>query len=127
MAIIGRTTVNESSEAGSVSGGLTGDEYMTLVRSKDVSARVAAAGRFDAPLGALIAFTQDSKTEVRVAVATNPGIGRTATVIAQLSDDKSIEVVRALIDNPAVPHETIEKIAADGPRLAREYAQARLI
>lgn len=124
MAIIGRTT--DSPVAGVASGALTGDEYMILVRSKDVSARVAAAGRFDAPLGALIAFTQDSKTEVRVAVAANPGIGRTSTVISQLSEDKSIEVVRALIDNPAVPHETVEKIAADGSRSAREYAQAHL-
>jgi hypothetical protein len=126
MAITGRTTVTDSPEARAASGELTGDEYMNLVRSKDVSARIAAASRPDAPLGALIAFTQDQKPEVRTAVASNPGIGRTTTVIARLSDDKSIDVVRALIDNPAVPHEAIEKIAADGPRAARSYAQARL-
>lgn len=127
MAIIGRTTVTDSPETRAASGELTGDEYMDLVRSKDVSARVAAAGRADAPLGALIAFTQDPKPEVRAAVASNPGIGRTTTVIARLADDKNIDVVRALIDNPSVPHEAVEKIAADGPKAARGYAQARLV
>ena len=125
MAIIGRT-VTDGPEARASSGELTGDEYMDLVKSKDVSARVAAAGRADAPLGALIAFAQDPKTEVRVAVASNPGIGRTTTVIAHLADDKSMDVVRALVDNPGVPHEAIEKIAADGPKAVRAYAQSRL-
>lgn len=126
MAIIGRQTVTDGTEARAASGTLTGDEYMDFVRSKDVSARVAAAGRADAPLGALIAFTQDSKSEVRAAVASNPGIGRTTTVITRLADDKSMDVLRALIDNPSVPHEALEKIAADGPKAARSYALARL-
>lgn len=125
MAIIGRTSV-DGPEARAASGELTGDEYMDIVQSKDVAARVAAAGRPDAPLGALIAFTQDPKQEVRAAVASNPGIGRTTTVIAQLAEDKSIDVVKALVDNPAVPHETVEKIAADGSKAARAYAQEKL-
>ncbi len=125
MAIVGRTSVG-GPEARAASGELSGDEYMELVQSKDVSARVAAAGRADAPLGALIAFTQDPKPEVRASVASNPGIGRTTTVIATLSEDKSIDVVKALIDNPAVPHEAVEKIAADGAKAARTYAQKHL-
>lgn len=125
MAIDGRTAL-EGTEEHVASGELTSDEYMVLVQSKDVSARAAAASRSDAPLGALIAFTQDPKPEVRAAVASNPGIGRTTTVVARLAEDKSLDVVKALIDNPAVSHETVEKIATDGARAARAYAQERL-
>ena len=118
--------INDGPETRAVGGDLSGDEYMALVQSKDLSARIAAAGRLDAPMGALIAFAQDSKAEVRVAVASNPGIGRTTTVIAHLASDKNSEVVKALVDNDLVPREAVEKIATDGPRAVRDYARARL-
>ncbi len=126
MAVIDRTTASNGQEAKAAAGDLTGDEYMALVRSKDVSARVAAASRVEAPLGALLAFAQDSKTEVRIAVASNHGIGRTTTVIAHLADDKNTDVVRALVDNPTVPRELIEKVALTGPKALRPYARQRL-
>lgn len=109
-----------------VDGELSGDDYMALVNAKDTAARVAAAGREDAPLGALIAFTMDKKSEVRAAVAANPGIGRATTVASALADDKSIDVLSALIDNPAVGRSIIERIAADGPKAARSRASVRL-
>jgi hypothetical protein len=126
MAIIGRTTTNIGPEGKATSGDLSGDEYMVLVRSKDVSARVAAASRVEAPLGALLAFAQDARAEVRMAVASNHGIGRTTTVIAHLADDKNVDVVRALVDNPTVPRDAIEKVALSGPKVLRTYARERL-
>jgi len=126
MAIIGRTSTNIGPEGKASAGDLSGDEYMVLVRSKDVSARVAAASRVEAPLGALLAFAQDARAEVRMAVASNHGIGRTTTVIAHLADDKNIDVVRALVDNPTVPRDAIEKVALSGPKVLRTYARERL-
>jgi hypothetical protein len=126
MAIIGRTKEGDTPEARVTSGDLSGDEYMALVRSKDVAARIAAAGRIDAPLGALLAFAQDVKPEVRVAVASNPGIGRTTTVIAHLANDRNADVVRALVDNPEVPREAVEQIANGGLRAVRDYARSKL-
>lgn len=126
MAIMGRTVTSEGPEARASDGDLTGDEYMALVTSKDVAARAAAAGRLDAPLGALLAFAQDAKVEVRMAVASNLGIGRTTTVIAHLSGDKSADVVRALIDNPEVSEDAVGRIAENGPRAVREYARTKL-
>lgn len=127
MAFMTRTTTTDSPESRAAAGDLTGDDYMAIVQSKDVAARVAAAGRIDAPLGALLAFAQDSKTEVRIAVASNQGIGRTTTVIAHIAADKNVDVVRALIDNPSVSIAVLEGIAVSGPRAVRDLARERAL
>jgi hypothetical protein len=126
MAIIGRTTTDgvESRVEDSL---LTGDDFMSLVSSKDSAARAAAAARDDAPMGALLAFAQDPKVEVRVAVASNPGIGRAASIAETLAQDKSADVARALVENPAVGRPTIARIADVGPRSVRPLAQGRLL
>jgi hypothetical protein len=126
MAVVEQTTGSNDADAAPEATILTGDDYMARVQSKDVAARIDAASRVDAPLGALLAFAQDSKVEVRIAVASNPGIGRTTTVMAHLADDKSPEVVRALVDNPTVTRDVIEKVAVSGPKTVRPHAQERL-
>ncbi len=113
-------------EQRAASGELTGDEFMALVNSRDVRARVAAASRVDAPLGVLVSFAQDRKTEVRVAVAGNSAIGSATAVQSILAEDRSADVARALIRNDDVARAAIELIAQDGPRAARSEASARL-
>ena len=98
MAIIGRTTT-DGPETRALGGALTGEDYMSLVASKDVSARAAAAARDDAPLGALLAFAQD----------------------------KNADVARALVANSAVHLAAIARIADVGPRAVRALAQGRLL
>lgn len=125
MAIIGRTA-KDGPESRVANGALTGEDYMTLVASKDVSARAAAAARADAPLGALLAFAQDAKVEVRVAVASNPSIGRAASIAETLAQDKSADVARALVQNMSVGRAPISRIADLGPRGVRSLARERL-
>ena len=126
MAIIGRTTT-DGPESRVLDGVLTGEDYMSLVVSKDTSARAAAAARGDAPLGALLAFAQDPKVEVRVAVASNPAIGRATSIAETLAQDKSADVARALVENSAVHLSVIARIADVGPRAVRALAQGRLL
>lgn len=126
MAIIGRTTT-DGPESRVADGLLTGDDFMSLVASKDASARAAAAARGDAPMGALLAFAQDPKVEVRVAVASNPGIGRAESIAETLAQDKSAEVARALVRNSSVGLSAIARIADVGPRSVRSLAQGRLL
>jgi hypothetical protein len=125
MAITGSMATDrvESRVAG---GPLTGDDFMSLVSSKDPSARAAAAARDDAPMGALLAFAQDPKVEVRVAVASNPAIGRAGSIAETLSQDKSADVARALVENHSVGLAAIARIADVGPRSVRPLAQGRL-
>jgi len=108
-------------------GDLSGEEFMTLVQSRDVTARIAAAGREDAPLGVLVSFAQDRKTEVRVAVATNTIIGHSTAVQSVLADDRAVEVARALIRNSAVSRSIVDLLSKEGPRAARSEAAARLV
>jgi hypothetical protein len=126
MAIIGRTTI-DGPESRVADGLLTGDDFLSLVSSKDASVRAAAAARDDAPMGALLSFAQDPKVEVRVAVASNPGIGRAASIAETLAQDKSADVARALVQNPAVGLSAIARIADVGPRSVRSLAQGRLL
>lgn len=126
MAIIGRTTT-DGPESRVGEGLLATEDFMSLVSSKDASARSAAAARDDAPMGALLAFAQDSKVEVRVAVASNPSIGRAASIAETLAQDKSAEVARALVENASVGLSAIARIADVGPRAVRALAQGRLL
>lgn len=124
MAIIGKTTNGPESRA--AGGPLSADDFMLLVQSKDAAARIAAAAREDAPMGALIAFAQDPKVEVRAAVASNPGIGRTTTVGDALARDRSAEVARALVNNAAVGSGVLAIVAEEGHKSVREEARSRL-
>ncbi len=125
MAIIGRTAT-DGPESRAIEGSLSPDDFMSLVSSKDASARAAAAGREDAPMGALLAFAQDSKADVRAAVAANPAIGRAASIAETLAQDKSADVARALVGNDSVGLSAIARLADVGPRAVRPLAQARL-
>jgi hypothetical protein len=126
MAIIGRTTT-DGPESRVADESLATADFMSLVSSKDASARAAAAARDDAPMGALLAFAQDSKVEVRVAVASNASIGRAASIADTLAQDRSADVARALVANPSVGLSTIARIAEAGPRAVRALAQGRLL
>ncbi len=126
MAIIGRTTT-DGPESRVAEKSLAAEDFMSLVSSKDTSARSAAAGREDAPMGALLAFAQDSRVEVRVAVASNPSIGRAASIAETLAQDKSAEVARALVENSSVGLSVIARIADVGPRAVRPLAQGRML
>jgi hypothetical protein len=125
MAILGKPTT-DSPEYRALDGSLSGDDYVSIVVSKDASAREAAARSENAPVAALVSFAQDSKSSVRLAVASNPAIGRATSAAAILADDRSADVVRALVDNPATPDMVVSMIADRGPRSVRAAAQERL-
>ena len=119
-------TETATPESRAAFGELSGEEFMTLVQSRDVAARIAAAGRDDAPLGVLVSFAQDRKTEVRVAVATNSAIGVSPAIQSVLAEDRAVEVARALIRNSAVTRAIVAKVSEEGPRAARSEAAAWL-
>ena len=126
MAVIGTNSATELDKRALAGDDLSGDDYMALVQSKNVEAKVAAAGRQDAPMGALIAFSQDRKVEVRVAVAKNVGIARSTTLGAALVADRAVEVALALVENPAIDDSLIGQIATEGHKGARAAATERL-
>ncbi len=125
MAILGKTTT-DSPEYRALDGTLSRDDYVSIVVSKDSAAREAAAKREDAPVAALVSFAQDSKAAVRLAVASNSAIDRATSAAAILAEDRSTDVVRALMDNPATPKSVLSMIADNGPRSLRRAAQELL-
>ena len=125
MAILGKPTT-DSPEFRAIDGTLSGDDYVAIIVSKDVAARAAAASREDAPVAALVSFAQDAKSSVREAVAANPALARATSVAAILAEDRSTDVVRALLNNPATPSAVLSMIADRGPRSLRSAAQDRL-
>ena len=105
----------------------SGSELFNLATSKDAKIRESLAARPDAPLSVLILLAQDSKSNVRKALAANPAVGIAASVLSILAADKDTDVVLALVENAATPVATVRALLDHGKKNVRKASQARLL
>ena len=105
----------------------SGSELFNLATSKDAKIRESLAARPDAPLSVLILLAQDSKSNVRKALAANPAVGIAASVLSILAADKDTDVVLALVENAATPVATVRALLDHGKKNVRKAAQSRLL
>jgi len=105
----------------------SGIELLNLASSKDAKIRESLAARTDAPLSVLIRLAQDSKSNVRTALAANPAVGVATSVLAILASDKDADVALALVANPATPVTTLRALLDHGKKSVRRAAEARLL
>lgn len=105
----------------------SGSELLSLATSKDVKIRESLAARSDAPFSVLILLAQDSKSEVRRALAANPAVGIAASVLSILMSDRDTDVVVALAENAATPAAILRQLLDHRKKPVREAAESRLI
>ena len=80
--------------------GLDKARVVALGASRNNLVRATIASRQDCPLGLMVTLAHDFSAEVRCCVARNPLAPR--TVMAYLSADRSVDVVKALVENPSL-------------------------
>ncbi len=93
----------------------------SLARSEEAKVRAAVAERPATPLTTLLKLMTDDAVSVRVGVARNQRTDMPLDVYEQLSQDKSVDVIYALIGNPNVPDAVIGRLAR---QFHKEYASA---
>lgn len=104
--------------------GLTREQLVEHGGSRNTLVRAAIAARADCPLGLMVSLAHDYSAEVRCAVARNSHAQR--TVMAYLSADRSVDVLKALLENPSLPGELVEELAFHKKGPVRAAAAARL-
>ncbi|WP_062516679.1 hypothetical protein [Demequina gelatinilytica] len=101
--------------------GVTDGELASLARSPEVKVRAAVAAHAGTPLMTLLKLAEDSAADVRIGLARNRRESIPLEVREDLAKDKNVDVIYALIENPAVPESLIAKL---GRQLHKEYAKA---
>ncbi|WP_062310872.1 hypothetical protein [Demequina rhizosphaerae] len=101
--------------------GITDGELQTLARSPEVKVRAAVAEHAGTPLMTLLRLAEDRSADVRIGLARNRRESIPIEVREDLAKDRNVDVVYALIDNPAVPDALIARL---GRQLHKEYAKA---
>ncbi|WP_062519741.1 hypothetical protein [Demequina silvatica] len=104
-----------------ITAGITDGELATLSRSPEVKVRAAVAEHAGTPLMTLLRLAEDTSADVRMGLARNRRASIPIELREDLAKDKNVDVVYALIDNPAVPESLIAKL---GRHLHKEYAKA---
>ena len=87
--------------------------------------RVAVGERPQTPITTLIILANDEAPWVRAAVARNPRPGIPLEVRQTLAQDKSAEVLLALIQCPAVPEKILSRLARSWNREVASAAKER--
>jgi len=105
---------------------LSDHELAQLAHSEEAKVRAAVAERVDTPLTTLVRLSTDVAPAVRAGVARNQRIDIPLELREDLAQDKSTEVVFALISNPAVPNALIGKLARSRHREIAAAARKRL-
>lgn len=105
---------------------LTDGELASLARSDEAKIRAAVAARVETPLTTLLKLATDEVAGVRAGVARNQRPEIPEDLFDQLSRDKSMEVIYALIENPAVPDAVIGRLARHYHKEYSAAARARL-
>ncbi len=101
-------------------------ELIDLASSRDVAIRESVAARPDAPISALIVLAQDSKSQVRLALAANAAVARAESVQGMLAADKDSGVALALAANSATSAATLGGLLGHRKRNVRNMARERL-
>ncbi len=105
---------------------LTDNDLAELSRSDEVKVRAAVGERVETPLTVLVRLASDPAPAVRAAVGRNPRRDIPLEVRSQLVQDKSAEVLHALIRCETLPEEILQKLARSWNRdvaLAAKVAQ----
>lgn len=105
---------------------LTDGELATLSRSEEAKIRAVVGSRVETPLTTLLKLATDESAGVRAGVARNQRAEIPEDLFDQLSRDKSLEVVLALIENPTVPDAIIGRLARQYHKEYSGAARARL-
>lgn len=100
---------------------LTDGELATLSRSDEAKIRAVVGSRVETPLTTLLKLATDEAAAVRAGVARNRRPEIPEDLFDQLSRDKSLEVIYALIENPTVPDSIIGRLAR---HYHKEYSAA---
>lgn len=100
---------------------LSDHELASLSRSDEAMIRAAVAERPGTPLTTLLKLCRDESATVRAGLARNPRPDMPPQVHEDLAGDKVIDVVLALIANPAVPDTLVAKL---GRQFHKEYSAA---
>ncbi|MDN4475632.1 hypothetical protein QQX09_07175 [Demequina sp. SYSU T00192] len=104
-----------------ITAGVTDGELQTLARSSEVKVRAAVAEHAGTPLMTLLRLAEDPAADVRMGLARNRRESIPIEIREDLAKDRNVDVVYALIDNPAVPDALIARL---GRQLHKEYAKA---
>lgn len=113
-----RTALQSAQQA--LAGNISDGELAVLARSPEAKVRAAAAAHPGTPVITLLKLAQDVHADVRAGVASNPRTGVPIELFEDLAKDKNVDVVYALIANPAVPDSLIAKL---GRQIHKEYAK----
>src|SRR5512143_106677 len=89
---------------------LTDGELATLARSDQLKIRAAVGERVRTPLTSLLILAADESPAVRAGVARNPRVDMPVEMREALAQDKSAEVLLALISCPAVPEKVLSRL-----------------
>jgi hypothetical protein len=119
----GRTALN--SVATVMRDDLTDGELATLARSDQLKVRAAVGERVRTPLTSLLILAADESPAVRAGVARNPRVDIPVELRETLAQDKSAEVLLALIQCPAVPEKILSRLARSWHREVASAAKAR--
>ncbi|WP_062387547.1 hypothetical protein [Demequina iriomotensis] len=116
----GQQTARQSAQK-AIPDGITDGGLATLARSPEAKVRAAVAAHPDTPLMTLLKLAEDVSVDVRIGLARNPRASIPVELREDLARDKNVDVIYALIDNPAVSESLIAKL---GRHLHKEYAKA---
>lgn len=105
---------------------LTDGELATLSRSDEAKIRAVVGARAETPLTTLLKLATDTSATVRAGVARNQRPEIPEDLFDQLSRDKSMEVIYALIENPVVPDSVIGRLARHYHKEYSSAARSRL-
>ncbi|WP_297082555.1 hypothetical protein [uncultured Demequina sp.] len=105
---------------------LTEHEVAELSHAASDQVRAAVAERHDVSVITMLKLARDSSPEVRASVARNSRPDMPEEILVELADDKSREVVYALIYNPAVPTSVLAHLARPFRQGPAGAARARL-
>lgn len=115
----GQQTALQSAQK-ALAGTISDGELATLARSPEAKVRAKAAAHPSMPIITLLKLAQDVNADVRIGVASNQRAGIPIELFEDLAKDKNVDVVYAIIANPAVPDSLIAKL---GRQIHKEYAK----
>lgn len=119
----GKTALNSVAQV--MRDDLTDGELATLARSEQLKIRAAVGERVRTPLTSLLILAADESPAVRAGVARNPRVDMPIELRETLAQDKSAEVLLALIRCPAVPEKILSRLARSWHREVASAAKER--
>lgn len=105
---------------------MTAEQLRDIAGHGTVIERAALAERPDLPLAVMSALVEDSRKAVRIALAHNPAIFRSPSIVELLIGERDPEVLAAIAANPAADEGTLRALAQHRNREVRHAADLAL-